>query len=97
MTTVSGRFKNGRTHQLSNLLMAIYPRRAVGVAVVAFGLQHDAGVIVASAGHIANLTATNHLREILMTREQDLNIFVQTTASVMTGVDDDAFLQVVFA
>ena len=54
-------------------------------------------MIVAAAGHIADLAASDHLREVLMAREQNLDILMQTTASVMTGIDDNAFLQVVLA
>jgi membrane-bound lytic murein transglycosylase len=54
-------------------------------------------MVVATAGHITGLPATNHLRKILMTREQNLYVFMQTTTSVVTRIDDNAFLQVVFA
>ena len=54
-------------------------------------------MVVATAGHITGLPATNHLRKILMAREQNLYVFMQTTTSVVTRIDDNAFLQVVFA
>ena len=69
----------------------------MGITVVALGLKHDAGVIIATAGHVAHLTTSDNLREVLMTREQDFDVLVQTATTIMTGVDDDTLLEVVLA
>ena len=86
----------GGAYQLADATVLIDPGGAMGVRVVGFALYHDAGLVPAAAGHVARLTAANHLREVFLAAEEDFNIFVQTTATVEAGVDNDAFTVVVF-
>ena len=76
--------------------MLVYPRRTVCIRVVRFTLQHDGRLVPATARHIACFTSANHLCKVFLSAEQYFYIFVQTTTSVETGIDDDTFAVIVF-
>ena len=67
------------------------------VGVVGFALEHDGRFVPTAAGHVAGFTATNDLRQVLLTAEQHFDVFMQAAASIEAGVDDDAFAVIVFA
>ena len=77
--------------------MAVYPRSAVCVTVVGFTLHHDTRLVPTAAGHIASFTSANYLCKVFLSAEQDLNILVQTSSAIETGIDDDTFTVIVLA
>ena len=86
-----------RADKFADAAVLVDPWCAVGVAVVAFGLEHDARVIVASAGHVACFASADDLCEVVLSGEEDFDVLVQASATVVAGVDDDALAFVVFS
>ena len=65
------------------------------VTVVGFALKHDACLVPTTARHVARFIATNHLSEVLLTAEQDFDIFVQTATTIETSINNDTIAMVV--
>ncbi len=89
--------RNRCAYKPAQIPMSVNPRCPVCIAVIRFSLHHDAGTVITAAGHIAYLPATNYLGEVFFSAEQNLYVFVQTSASIEAGVDDDSFAFVILA
>ena len=66
--------------------MLVYPRSTVRIRVVGFALQHDGRLVPTTAWHITRFAATHYLRKVFLTAEKYLDIFMQTTTTVETGI-----------
>lgn len=87
----------GHTYYRTDLLVLVYPGRAVGVGVVVLAHKHDGVLVVASGGHVAYNSALDDLLKVFLSCEEYLDILVKPAAAIVTGVDDDTVAQVVFA
>ena len=67
----------------------------MGIAIVGFAGDHYGGVVPSSAGHLTVVLTTDDLLEILLAREEDLDILVESSPTIITDVYDDPLLTII--
>ena len=67
----------------------------MSITIVRFTLNHDASLIPTAAWHITRFLTTNYLSQILLATEEDFHIFVQTTTTIETSINDDTIAMIV--
>ena len=67
----------------------------MGIAIVGFAGDHYGGVIPSSAGHLTVVLTTDDLLEILLAREEHLDILVESSPAIITDIDDDPLLTII--
>ena len=88
---------HGHAHNLTDATVLVDPGCAVGVGIVGLAGNHNGGLVVTAAWHVTRFLATNHLCEVFLSAEQNLDVFMQAASTIEAGVYDDAVAVVVFS
>ena len=67
----------------------------MSVGIAGFGHKHYRRFVPPARRHFAHILAADHLGEILLPREQSLDILVHTSAAVPADIHHDALAVVV--
>ena len=67
----------------------------MGITIVGFAGDHYGGVVPSSAGHLTVVLTTDDLLEILLAREEYLDILVESSPAIITDVYDDPLLAII--
>ena len=84
-------------YEFAHAFVLVYPRCAVGVAVVGLTLEHDAGFVPSARGHVAHISASDYLCQVFIAAEEHFYILVETASAVPSGIDYNPLLVHIFS